>query len=186
MVLTAWQGLGYNRRAKLLHECAQVVHSDYYGRWPRSVSLLEKLPGIGPYTASAVAAFAYNQPAVCVETNIRTTVIYHYFPKETEISEAAIRDVIGATLDTQHPREWYWALMDYGAHLKRTRGNFNRQARSYTKQSRFTGSDRGDTRCNNTITHYAARCVAATACTSWFFRKACSRTAASFKRRRVY
>jgi len=141
-VITAWQGLGYNRRAKLLHECAQVVHSDYYGRWPRSVPLLEKLPGIGPYTASAVTAFAYNQPAVCVETNIRTAVIYHYFPKETEISEAAIRDVIRATLDMQHPREWYWALMDYGAHLKRTRGNFNRQARSYTKQSRFAGSDR--------------------------------------------
>ena len=141
-VLTAWQGLGYNRRAKLLHECAKVVHTEYQGRWPRSVQELEKLPGIGPYTASAIVAFAYNQPAVCIETNIRTAVIYHYFPNDTEVSEVAIREVVVATLDTKQPREWYWALMDYGAYLKRTRGNLNRQAKSYTKQSRFAGSDR--------------------------------------------
>ncbi len=103
---------------------------------------LEKLPGIGPYTSSAVVAFAYNQPSVCIETNIRTAVIYHYFQHEKEIPESCIRDVVIATLDRECPREWYWALMDYGAYLKGVYGNLNRQATMYQKQSTFIGSDR--------------------------------------------
>ncbi len=141
-VLRYWQGLGYNRRAKYLHQCAQVVCSQYRGRWPRTVDELEDLPGIGPYTAAAVAAFAYNQPVVCIETNIRTVIIHHYFPDETDVPEIDIQEIVMQTLDTNNPREWYWALMDYGVYIKQVHGNRSRQARSYAKQSRFTGSDR--------------------------------------------
>ena len=141
-VLRYWQGLGYNRRAKYLHQSAGVVSSQYRGRWPKTRVELEELPGVGPYTAAAVAAFAYNQPEICLETNIRTALIHHYFRAETAVSEAVLRTLVAETLDADNPREWYWALMDYGAHIKKTHGNKSRQARSYNKQSRFTGSDR--------------------------------------------
>ena len=141
-VLRHWQGLGYNRRAKYLHQCAQIVHNQHGGRWPKTISELELLPGIGSYTAAAIVAFAYNQPAICVETNIRTAVIYHYFPDDTRVSEKELRIVVSETLDVNNTREWYWALMDFGAFIKRTHGNRSRQSRSYTKQSSFKGSDR--------------------------------------------
>jgi A/G-specific adenine glycosylase len=80
-VLRAWQGLGYNRRARLLRETARAVTDDHGGRFPTSVEALEKLPGIGPYTARALAAFAHNRGSVFIETNIRTAVMHHYFPE---------------------------------------------------------------------------------------------------------
>lgn len=141
-VLRYWQGLGYNRRAKYLQQCAQVVHTQYSGRWPRSAEELEQLPGIGSYTAAAVAAFAYNQPTICIETNIRTAVIHHYFPDQTAVSDVDVARVVQETLDVKNPREWYWALMDYGSYIKQTYGNRTQQAKSYAKQSRFVGSDR--------------------------------------------
>ena len=78
-VLRAWQGLGYNRRAKYLHQCAAVIIYDNGGIWPRTVNELQALPGIGPYTAGAVMAFAYNQPIPIIETNIRTVYLHHFF-----------------------------------------------------------------------------------------------------------
>lgn len=141
-VLSQWQGLGYNRRAKQLHECAKTVHSVHYGRWPRTAEALQRLPGIGPYTAGAVAAFAYKQPVICLETNIRTAVIFHYFPNELAVSDGAIQAILEETQDLNNPRDWYWALMDYGAYLKKIYGNFNQHARSYKKQMPFKGSDR--------------------------------------------
>ena len=80
-VLIAWQGLGYNRRAKMLHEAAKEVVRGHGGLFPRTALELEKLPGVGPYTAHAVAAFAYNEDGICIETNIRTAVTHHFFPK---------------------------------------------------------------------------------------------------------
>lgn len=141
-VLIAWQGLGYNRRAKLLHQCAQVVTKEHKGRFPRSFEALKALPGIGPYTAGAVCAFAYNQAVPLIETNVRTVYIHHFFHDDFEVSDAEVMALVERTLDHTNPREWYWALMDYGSHLKKTIGNKNTQSKHYTKQSKFQGSDR--------------------------------------------
>lgn len=78
-VLAAWSGLGYNRRARFLHELAQIVVSDYSGQLPESADELRRLPGIGEYTASAVACFAYGKAEVVLETNIRRAIIYSFF-----------------------------------------------------------------------------------------------------------
>ncbi len=141
-VLTAWQGLGYNSRAKRLWECAQVVTQDYHGRWPRSYEGLQSLPGIGPYTAGAVMAFAYNEAVPILETNIRTVYLHHFFPQQQAVSDQKIAELVKRTLDQTQPREWYWALMDYGSYLKQTHGNNIQQSKHYTKQSRFIGSNR--------------------------------------------
>lgn len=141
-VLTLWQGLGYNRRAKLLHQCVRAVVNDSNGRWPQEYNELKKLPGIGPYTAGAVLAFAFNHAEPIIETNIRTVYLHHFFKHKADISETELLMKIAKTLDTNNPREWYYALMDYGTHLKRTIGNNAHNAKSYKKQSKFKGSDR--------------------------------------------
>ncbi len=81
-VLAAWRGLGYNRRARFLHELAGVVVRDYGGRLPEDIPSLRALPGIGEYTASAVACFAFGAPVAVIETNIRRAIIYSFFSKE--------------------------------------------------------------------------------------------------------
>lgn len=141
-VLIAWQGLGYNRRAKMLHEAARAIVDRYAGRMPKSVEELEALPGIGPYTARAVAAFAYNQDVIFVETNIRTVVIHHFFNDRTDITDADIKDVLQKALPLGSAREWYAALMDYGAHLKRSGIRLNTKSKGYKKQPQFKGSNR--------------------------------------------
>lgn len=141
-VLREWQGLGYNRRAKMLHECAKIIVRDHRGVFPKTHSELMKLPGIGHYTAGAVIAFAHNEAVPIIETNIRTVFIHHFFHDATDIPDSQIAQVIERTLDTKNPREWYYALMDYGAHLKKTIGNQNTKSRHYIKQSAFNGSDR--------------------------------------------
>lgn len=139
-VLRTWQGLGYNRRAKFLHEAAKLVHK--LNDFPDTPDALLKLPGIGVNTAGAILAYAYNQPAIFIETNIRTVYIHHFFADTTDIPDKAIRALLEQTLDQEHPREFYWALMDYGSHLKTTVGNLNKASRHYTKQSKFDGSRR--------------------------------------------
>lgn len=141
-VLTLWQGLGYNRRAKALWEAAQIIVEDYEGVFPREASELVKLPGIGVYTAAAVVAFAFNQPVILLETNIRTVFIYHFLKEQTGIPDTALIPLIEATLDHKNPRIWYAALMDYGVMLKGTVGNMGKQSKHYTKQGSFVGSDR--------------------------------------------
>ncbi len=141
-VLRAWQGLGYNRRAKMLRACAQEITHEYNGIVPATEHELRTLPGIGPYTAAAVCAFAYEQPVVMIETNIRSAYLYHFFRNKKNVPDADIRPYIECTLDRARPREWYYALMDYGAYLKRTVGNQNVHSKHYTRQSAFTGSDR--------------------------------------------
>ncbi len=141
-VLTVWQGLGYNRRAKLLHLCAQAIIREYKGEWPYDIATLKSLPGIGPYTAGAVAAFAFSMPSTIIETNIRTVYLQHFFPDETAVPDSLLLPVITSTLDQANPRDWYYAVMDYGSHLKQTIGNKNTQSKHYTKQSKFVGSDR--------------------------------------------
>jgi A/G-specific adenine glycosylase len=142
-VLAAWSGLGYNRRANYLWKTARQVVKEHEGSLPSTQAELVKLPGIGPNTAGAILAYAYNQPAVFIETNIRTVMIHHFFKDQADkVADSQINDLVGRTLDTANPREWYWALMDYGTHLKATVGAQLHQVRDYRPQSRFAGSRR--------------------------------------------
>lgn len=141
-VLTLWQGLGYNRRARMLHACAQAIEKEHNGVVPREEAVLCALPGIGPYTAGAVRAFAYNEPVTIIETNIRTVYLHHFFADQERVTDAQVREVVTQTLDNENPRTWYWALMDYGTHIKKTVGNANKRSTSYTKQTPFKDSNR--------------------------------------------
>lgn len=139
-VLRAWQGLGYNRRAKYLRQAAQAISAA--GAFPDSQSGLTALPGIGVNTAGAILAYAYNLPAIFVETNVRTVYIHHFFPEQANVSDTCIRDALEHTLDRTRPREFYWALMDYGTHLKHTVGNVSTRSAHHKKQPAFEGSRR--------------------------------------------
>jgi A/G-specific adenine glycosylase len=140
-VLKAWSGLGYNRRAKFLWQTAQAVCNEYGGILPDTQAALVKLPGIGVNTAGAVLAYAYNKPVVFIETNIRTVFIRHFFSGQQTVHDRDIADMVAATLP-DNPREWYWALMDYGTHVKQTEGNLSKSSAHYAKQSAFHGSKR--------------------------------------------
>ena len=141
-VLRAWQGLGYNRRAKFLWQAAQVVSNEKKGVWPKTFTELKSLPGVGEYTAGAVMSFAYNQPVPLIETNIRTVYIHHFFQDREGVLDKELLPIIERTLDVSNPREWNWALMDYGSHLKETVGNLNKKSKAYQKQSDFKTSNR--------------------------------------------
>jgi A/G-specific adenine glycosylase len=141
-VLRAWQGLGYNRRAKFLWQAAQVVTNEKKGVWPKTFAELRSLPGVGEYTAGAVMNFAYNQPVPLIETNIRTVYIHHFFQDGEGVLDKELLAIIERTLDVSNPREWNWALMDYGSYLKETVGNLNKKSKTYQKQSAFKTSNR--------------------------------------------
>jgi A/G-specific adenine glycosylase len=141
-VLTVWQGLGYNRRALALQQIARIVVERFKGKVPSSLDDLVKLPGIGKATASAILAFAFNQPVAFIETNIRTVFIHFFFPDRDAVSDEEILPLVVKTLDADNPREWYYALMDYGTVLKKTAANAGRKSRHYHKQSPFDGSNR--------------------------------------------
>lgn len=139
-VLLAWQGMGYNRRALNLQKCAQEIVARHKGQVPDDFEGLVSLPGIGPYTARAILAFAFNVPSVLIETNVRTVYLHHFFPKQNKVSDAQLLPLIEQTLDTKNPRQWYSALMDYGSSLKKSLPNPSRRSAHHTKQSKFEGS----------------------------------------------
>lgn len=141
-VLAEWNGLGYNRRAKFLWQAAQKIQNDFEGIFPKSLKDLELLPGVGINTAGAILVYAYNQPVIFIETNIRTVFIHHFFADKVNVPDVAIKQYMTGLLDQIRPREWYWALMDYGTHLKRVVGNTARASKHYTRQSAFQGSRR--------------------------------------------
>ncbi|MFA5332284.1 MAG: A/G-specific adenine glycosylase [Methanoregula sp.] len=141
-VLAAWQGLGYNRRAISLKKCAEVIVSEYAGVLSLDPVVLATLPGIGKATASSICAFAFNMPVVFIETNIRRVFIHFFFCDADRVSDAEIAPLVQKMLDRDHPREWYWALMDLGTELKRRGTNPNRRSSGYTRQAPFEGSDR--------------------------------------------
>lgn len=141
-VLRLWHGLGYNRRAKYLHESAKIIQSTYNSVIPSETELLDALPGIGPYTAAAIAAFAYDKPTVFLETNIRSVFIHEFYSGSQKVSDKDLYPLIKRTLDRKDPRNWYYALMDYGAMLKKEFPNPGKKSTSYAKQSRFAGSNR--------------------------------------------
>lgn len=141
-VLRVWSGLGYNRRAKFLWQAAQITINNRDGKFPHAVKELVTLPGVGINTAGAIAAYAFNQPSLFIETNVRTVYIHHFFSDQSEVSDKVILPLLEQTMDREHPREFYWALMDYGSHVKQSVGNLNRHSSGYAKQSTFNGSRR--------------------------------------------
>jgi A/G-specific adenine glycosylase len=141
-VLSSWQGLGYNRRAIAVKKCAETVVDIHGGNLPSSVEALQNLSGIGPYTARAIAAFAFNMPTVFIETNIRTVFIHHFFGDREGIKDAELLPLVAETLVTDNPRGWYNALMDYGAMLKRSHENPGRRSSHHLLQAPFRGSNR--------------------------------------------
>jgi A/G-specific adenine glycosylase len=141
-VLAAWQGLGYNRRALALKRLAQAVMVDWHGRLPDKEEDLRSLPGIGPATAGAVLAFAFEQPVAFIETNIRRVFLHFFFADQNGVTDREILPLVEATMDRERVRQWYYALMDYGAGLKGLAPNPNRRSAHYARQSPFDGSNR--------------------------------------------
>lgn len=141
-VLAVWQGLGYNRRALALKQFAERVVSEYNGCIPHDPEQLITFKGIGPYTAASICTFAFNRPTVFIETNIRAVFIHEFFHDEKEVHDRQLMPLIEKTLDAKEPREWYYALMDYGVMLKKNHKNPSRKSAHHTRQSTFEGSDR--------------------------------------------
>ncbi len=142
-VLREWSGLGYNRRAKMLHECAKAIVTQYGGALPKDRTALESLPGVGSYTAGAIRAFAFNESDVFIETNIRAALIHHFFPRSRSVPDTKLIPILRTcVMRTRNPREWYAALMDYGAHIKKQHPNPSRRSRHHVRQKSFSGSTR--------------------------------------------
>lgn len=141
-VLAAWQGLGYNRRALSLHGMAQKIVAEHRGVVLADPAFLATFKGIGPATAASICAFAFNQPTVFIETNIRTVCTHSFFRGMSGIDDKQLLPYVAAILDKNNPRLWYYALTDYGVLLKKLYPNSNKASKHYTKQSKFEGSDR--------------------------------------------
>lgn len=141
-VLAAWQGLGYNRRALALQRCARIVVDQRGGELPRTPVELRALPGIGPATAAAVLAFAFGVAEPFIETNIRAVYLHAFFPDRDDVPDRDILPLVEATLERGDPRTWYYALMDYGVHLKKSVPNPSRRSRHHVRQSPCEGSRR--------------------------------------------
>jgi A/G-specific adenine glycosylase len=146
-VLEEWQGLGYNRRALSLWRAAREV-SAAGGQMPRDEAALLALPGIGPATAAGIRAFAYDLSGVYLETNVRTVFLHELFPDAHGVPDPTLVPLVrrtcppDATDPSDDPRTWYYALLDYGADLKRRLPNPSRRSLTHVRQPRFEGSHR--------------------------------------------
>lgn len=138
-VLRVWQGLGYNRRAKFLHEAANYVVQ--YGQ-PTTLEDMVKLPGVGRNTAGALMNYVYEIPVAFIETNIRTVYFNHFFEGRESVADAELLQLVAQTMDREQPRAWFYALMDYGTWLKGQGAAMLVYSKHYRKQSPLTGSVR--------------------------------------------
>lgn len=152
-VLEAWQGMGYNRRALALKAAAEIIETSYRGVFPRSNKELQALPGIGPATAAGIRCFAFGLPDTYLETNVRTVLLHELFPDETAVPDSLLEPLVSLTCPPassagdkgdacRGPRVWYYALLDYGAQLKRELPNPSRRSKHHSVQSKFEGSYR--------------------------------------------
>lgn len=146
-ILKVWQGLGYNRRALFIKKACEEIISKHKGTFPKDFHTLQTLSGIGPSTAGALCAFAYNQPVFFIETNIRAVILHFFFKNKDTVSDEEIMEVLKKiTPHTINPRDWYYALYDYGTYLKKSLGKnktqLHKKSKHYTKQSKFEGSFR--------------------------------------------
>jgi A/G-specific adenine glycosylase len=121
-VVTAWQGLGYNRRAVALWEAARTIVRDHGGRVPADPVEMEKLAGVGPYTAAAVSSVAFGWPAAAVDTNTRRIVARFFLGADPDrVSPREIHALAEAWLDRHDPGAWNQAVMDLGRERCRPR-----------------------------------------------------------------
>ncbi len=142
-VLKLWQGLGYNRRAIWMKTAAEIIVDKYNGILPRDPVILEKIKGIGHATAREMTSFAYNVPNTFIETNIRRVYLHIFFFTKSGIKDNDILELVEKTIDHDNPREWYYALMDYGVYLKKmVKPDPNHRSFHYKKQPKFEGSTR--------------------------------------------
>ena len=156
-VLAAWQGMGYNRRARALHKAATHIMEHFDGEFPHDTSELCELPGVGPATAQGIRSFAFDLPGVYLETNVRTVILHHFFPDVPAVPDKELVGIVESTCpgsqaceghfavpmdERDTPRAWYYAMLDYGAYLKKTIPNPSRRSASYARQSAFEGSRR--------------------------------------------
>lgn len=152
VVLANWQGLGYNRRAIALKRLAEEVverarRDGAAAALPSDEAGLKALPGVGPATAAGVRAFAFDLPGIYLETNVRTVVLHELFSDAVGVPDREITPLLERALEIAAargigPRDWYFAMLDYGAHLKRTNPNPSRRSAHHSRQSRFEGSRR--------------------------------------------
>lgn len=141
-VLTLWSGLGYNRRAKFLHDSAQKITTTHGGVFPDRYEDVLALPGVGPGTAGAIMTYAYSHAVAFIETNVRTVYFHHFFTDGEKVPDTELMPLLERTIDQLHPREFYWALMDYGTWLKKQGAGRILQSAHYKKQSPLKGSVR--------------------------------------------
>ncbi|MFX1569752.1 MAG: A/G-specific adenine glycosylase [Promethearchaeota archaeon] len=142
LILKEWKGLGYNRRAIALKKIAEIVVNEYEGKLPESLEILKSFPQIGHNTASSIITFVFNRPTIFIETNIRRVYIYFFFPKKNNVNDKDILPILKKTVDKTKPRDWYYALMDYGVMLKKAYPDLNKRSSHYRKQAPFKGSSR--------------------------------------------
>lgn len=142
-VYKAWNGLGYNNRALRLRSAARLCLEHHGGQVPEDEGALLALPGIGRYTARAVRCFAWNHDEAFLETNIRSALIFHFFPDpQLLVKDQALQAVAALVLDKADPRSWHYAMMDYGSWLKTVGPNPSRRSTTHTRQPAFVGSQR--------------------------------------------
>jgi A/G-specific adenine glycosylase len=142
-VVRVWSGLGYNRRARYLRDSARVVVDRYKGKLPKTMDELVALPGVGKNTAGAVLVYAFNQPELFIETNIRTVMLHHFYTDaQVKVKDVDILDSLKQVIDVSRPREFYWAMMDYGTYLKSQGIKSHRGSENYKIQPKFSGSSR--------------------------------------------
>ncbi|MFA6042696.1 MAG: A/G-specific adenine glycosylase [Patescibacteria group bacterium] len=116
-VIAMWAGLGYNRRARNLHQLAKKVVKEHKGKLPAQPAILQSLPGIGPYTAAAVACFAYGAPVALVDVNVRRVLgrVFHGVHGPEKLAEAALWKLAGSMVPPKQAVAWNSSLMDFGA-----------------------------------------------------------------------
>ena len=144
-VVRVWEGLGYNRRPVALSEAARAIVRDHGGRVPADPDELKRLPGVGPYTAAAIASFAYGATIAAVDTNVRRVVARARLGREPgEVRRDTIDEEAGRWLDRGHPAEWNQALMDLGREVCRPEPRCEAcpiadcRSRSRSRRSRIT------------------------------------------------
>lgn len=141
-LLQLWQGLGYNRRALYLQKTAQQIVTKNNGQVPNSLDELTALPGIGHNSAGAILAYAFNKRVIFIETNIRKAIIHHFFKQQVSVSDQEIGAILEKIVPADQPRQWYWAVVDYGNFLGLTKTVTNDRSKHNVKQSKFVGSKR--------------------------------------------
>lgn len=140
-LLRTWSGLGYWRRAHYLKQAAQEIVKTHRGKFPRDIKALQTLPGFGPYTAGAVACFAFNSSEAFLDTNIRRVYLHFFFPGQHQVSDQQILAIAQSAVWKKDPRTWHYALLDYGA-LELPRKGINTRSRHYHRQTPFENSFR--------------------------------------------